>query len=71
MSNKEALKHVSIPPSTVLNQIFSDVSDGEVSDDVVSSTARKILLSTEDWLEHLAEVVRNLKRGAAKAAATT
>ena len=60
-----------MPPSTVLKQILSN--GGEVSDKLVSSTARKILLSTKDvrlWLEHLAEVVRNHKRGAVKAAAT-
>ena len=35
-------------PSTVLKQIFSNVGDGEVSNELVSSTARKVLLSTED-----------------------
>lgn len=72
-TDKEALKQVLMPPSTVLKQIFSNVGDGEVSDELVSSAARKVLLSTKDvkwWLEHLAEVVRNRKRGAAKAAAT-
>ena len=73
IADKEVLKQVLMPPSTVLKQTFSNVGDGEVSDELVSSTARKVLLSTEDvklWLEHLAEVVRNRKRGAAKAAET-
>ena len=42
-----------MPPSTVLKQTFSNVGDGEVSDELVSSSARKVLLSTEDvklWL---------------------
>lgn len=70
-SDKEALKQVSMPPSMVLKQIFSNA--GEVSEELVSSAARRVLLSTKDvnlWLEHLAEVVRNRKRGAVKAAAT-
>ena len=73
IADKEVLKQVLMPPSTVLNQIFSNVGDGEVSDELVSSTARKVLLSTEDvklWLKHLTEVVKNRKRGAAKAAET-
>ena len=54
-----------MPPSTVLKQIFSNVGDGEVSDELVSSAARRVLLNTKDvklWLEHLAKVVRNRKR---------
>ena len=70
IADKEMLKQVLMPPSTVLKQIFSNVGDSEVSDELVSSTTRKVLLSTEDvklWLEHLAEVIRNR---AAKAAET-
>ena len=62
IADKEVLKQVLMPPSTVLKQIFSNAGDGEVSDELVSSTAREVLLSTEDvklWLEHLAEVIRN------------
>ena len=53
-------------------QIFSNVGDDEVSHELVSSATRKVLLNTKDvklWLEHLVEVVRNCKRGAAKVAA--
>ena len=72
-SDKQALAKVLMPPSVLLKQIFSGIRDGEVSDELVSSAARRVLLSTSDvkmWLEHLAEVMRNRKRGAAKVAAT-
>lgn len=45
IADKEVLEQVL---KRVLLQIFSNVGDGEVSDELVSSTARKVLLSTED-----------------------
>ena len=61
------------PPSIVLKQAFSNLKDGDITDDFISDAAKAVLLSMEDtriWLNHLLSVLQSRKQGAAKAAAT-
>jgi hypothetical protein len=67
-------KHLSdvVPPSQVLAQVFKD-SVCFPTDEVISATAKKVLLTPEDirmWFQHLQIVETNRKKGAKKAAAT-
>ena len=52
--------------------MFSDLGNGQVTDDFICNAAKRVLLTTEVkiWLDHLSQVVRNRKRDAAKAAVT-
>ena len=53
--------------------MFSELKNGDITDDFVAKAAEKVLLTNSDtlvWLNHLAEVQRNRKRGASKAAKT-
>ena len=68
----KALSKVPKPPSAVLKQLFSS-SNGVISEDMVESAAKKVLLPPDEchiWLNHLKTVVDNRRRGAQKAAAT-
>ena len=75
-TSKEAeMKMVMIPPSMILKEMFSerDQESSEFSSEFVTNAAKKVLLTTDDvtvWLNHLSEVQKNRKRGAAKAAET-
>ena len=67
-ADSEMMKSVVTPPSVILKQMFSDGSNGQVTDEFMCNAAKKILLTTEEvriWLDHLSQVVRNRKRGAA------
>ena len=75
VTDKRAMERVIMPPSIILKQSFSDLckSGAIISDDILNSLAKKTLLTIQDvkiWLDHLAEILRNQKRGAVKAAAT-
>ena len=70
--NAEGLSRVPNPPSAVLKQLFSS-SNGVISEDMIESAAKKVLLPSHEcsvWLNHLRTVVENRRRGAQKAAAT-
>ena len=70
--NAEALSRVPNPPSAVLKQLFSS-SNGVISEDMIESAAKKVLLPSHEysiWLNHLRTVLENRCRGAQKAAAT-
>ena len=61
-----------IPPSQVLSETFKKCA-GFPSDNVISTTAKQVLLKQEDvkmWFQHLEVVETNRKKGAKKAAAT-
>ena len=73
--NKDALEQVSSPPSVVLKQLFTElhVQGKSFTEDIVESAAKKVLLPTQEvefWLDHLATVSENRRRGATKAAET-
>ena len=61
------------PPSQLIKEAFSALKGQSPSDDYLRKVARQCLLPTEEvhiWFDHLAEVQKNRKRGAEKAAAT-
>lgn len=65
----DQVKSIIMPPSVVLKESFSKQGITTVCPDLV----KKVLLSEDDtkiWLEHLATVAENRRRGAAKAALT-
>ena len=64
------MKNVVMPPSVILKQMFFDLGNGQVTDDFICNAAKKVHLTVRIWLDHLSQVVRNRKRGAAKAAVT-
>ena len=68
-----SLLPMSKPPSEILKDAFNQLKERSPSDDLITEVAQKTLLSKEEvilWFNHLAEVQRNRKRGAEKAAAT-
>ena len=72
-NNPAAVKCITKPPSLVLKQKFSDLGNNPVTDKFIEDAAKSVLLCVEEtkiWIDHLATVVQNRKRGAAKAAAT-
>ena len=72
-SDSASLQCLTKPPSNVLKQMFSNLKDGDITDDFISDAAKAVLLSVEDtkiWLNHLLSVLQSRKRGAAKAAAS-
>ena len=67
-----AFSRVPKPPSAVLKQLFSS-SNGVISEDMVESAAKKVLLPPHEcsiWLNHLSTILENKCKGAQKAAAT-
>lgn len=71
VKNKDALKDVPKPPSTILKEFFSSTKD--ISDDLLLNVSKKCLVPPEEcrfWLDHLQTVVDNRRRGAKKAAET-
>ena len=72
-NDPKALSKAALPPSTILKEEFSRLESTTFTDQFLEDTAKTVNLSTEEtriWLEHLATVVENRKRGAIKAAAT-
>ena len=68
-----ALNATSPPPSNVLKDKFNELHGRPITDEFVQSAAKEVLLTQEEvsiWLDHLNTILRNRKRGAAKAAAT-
>ena len=73
VTNPAALECVAKPPSLILKKMFAELDGKDVTEDFVTSAAESVLLSVEDtriWLDHLGTVLKNRRRGAAKAAAT-
>ena len=73
VTDSDAIGQISMPPSMVLNQIFSD-SRGIVTENEISSAAKSVLLPPEEvriWFDHLSTVRANRIRGAQKAAETS
>ena len=69
VTDKDALKQVSRPPSVYLKKLFAELK-GTLVD--ILEPAKKVLLPKEVgfWYEHLNTVAENRRRGAAKAAET-
>ncbi len=68
-ADPDDVKSIVMPPSVVLKDTFS-ISGDKIE---CSGLAQKVLLSEEEtqiWLDHLATVIQNSKRGAANAALT-
>ena len=73
ITDPAVLQIVAKPPSVILKQKFAELEGDNITDDFVKSAAKSVLLSTEEtkiWLDHLGTVLKNRKRGAAKAAET-
>ncbi len=72
VTDQRALCSTAPPPSTILKEEFSKSPDC-TTETFVKEAAKKALLTADDariWIEHLQTVLKNRKRGAAKAAAT-
>ena len=72
-TDKAALAMCIPPPSTVLKNEFSKLTEYPPPQDCVDAIAKKVLLTpetTHQWWNHLHTVVLNRKRGAKKAAET-
>lgn len=65
---------VMMPPSVSLKKFFTNMANEEtLTDECLQEIAEQTLLTVEEvriWFDHLTEVARNRKRGAAKAAET-
>ncbi len=73
VTDQTALSLIAPPPSSILKEEFSQAQGKRDSEKFIKVASRKALLPPDDtriWIEHLSEIVRNRKRGAAKAAAT-
>ena len=72
-TDKTALSLTSPPPSSILKKEFSRAQGRIDSEEFIRDAAKQSLLAPSDtkiWIQHLNTVLRNRKRGAAKAAAT-
>ena len=61
------------PPSMVLKQMLSELGGQPMTDYFLVTAAKSVLLTKEEvkiWIDHLITILKNHKRGAAKATAT-
>ena len=72
ISKEYHLPAMSKPPSVIMKEAFQGLN-GEPSPSFIVELAKKCLLPSDEvsfWIEHLQQIQKNRKRGAAKAAAT-